>query len=527
MAAGHYLDYLGSVWGLLPTKDQERLGELWHGYEQVFAAVYQKFAEVDLNIAVEDLQAFETERWLPYEFIDDNFISRPAIITSTQDISGGLNLTTRYLLRFAVDGGSPIEVNVQGVNPLTTTIDEIIDKINTATIFKFARAIFENTIVQLTSPTAGANSSIELLPTSIPAANASEFILGISADDLPKTFPQFRFPYQMPYANVSSIPELQDRIRDEDIATTLVEGTDYVIEANSIITFAEQPMERLWARRTLINNETPWNTFGFLLGIYQPNSPRYVDVIQGLWFAFWNGPKPINVKTSLYLLFGLPTAQETSVVTAVSPTEVETTAPDGTVRTYEVPTGLDPAVTLGQQVERFTPLVTGIDVLDKISNPGFIAEEIGRAGIQRFLTEDASRGTGDTDETKALTMLEEYTFLPQITVDAFIFPDINITNVTIFLDAIKPLNKTYLFQVVVGKFSDEIVLEEKIPLHWDADLTPNVDSNETTFQDSLTLTDYETIDNNDLNLDPYGIVFQETVDVEVRSFGSLIDSFTI
>ena len=61
----------------------------------------------------------------------------------------------------------------------------------------------------------------------------------------------------------------------------------------------------MWARRSLFDQENPWNNFGFLMNIYQKNSVRYVNVLQGLWFAFWTGPRPSNVKISLYLLFDL------------------------------------------------------------------------------------------------------------------------------------------------------------------------------------------------------------------------------
>jgi hypothetical protein len=308
--------------------------------------------------------------------------------------------------------------------------------------------------------------------------------------------------------------------------TALVqEGADYHVLPGSLVAFKDAPPALLWARKSLFDQENPWNNFGFLMDIYQPNSVRYVDALQGLWFAFWTGPKPDNVRKSLYLLFGLPTAQETATVTALSPTTVETTSAVGLVRTFAIPTGLAATVTLGQAVAKFDPLVTGIVVFDKINRPGFIADEIGRAGIQRFLTDEATRGPGDTDETKALTMLEEYTFLPQIDVNAFINPDINLGNVKTFLDAIKPLNKTYLFQIIAGNFTEELVFGDEAGADPSIDLTENVDSNETTFLLQADLDTYETVDNSGLNLDPNGVLFEETVAIEVYSFGILIDSF--
>ena len=529
MSSSHYFQFLAAVWEQLPEADRERFGELWQGYEQVLAAVYQTYAEVTLNGAVSDMVPYTTERWLPYTFNDDNFIKRPASITSTQDLSAGVNLTKKYLLRFRIDGGTAFEVNVQGVKPETTTIDEVITQINLAAGFPFSSGVFSNTVLHLESRTIGISSSIEILPTTYAHLNACEFILGVSVLDLPAIYPQYRYPYKMPYERVSTIPLFRDNVRDESVTVSLVEGTDYIVESSNIATFKSIPLEKMWAVRTHTDMENPWANFGFLTDIYQKNSPRYVGVIQGLWFAFWNGPKPTNVRRSLYLMFGLPTARENGVVTGVTATEIETTGDNGTVTTFEIPTGLNAEVVLGQRVATFDPLVDGIWVYDKINYPGFIEKEAGREGIQRFLTENATLGEGTpenpTDEDRAMKMLEEYTFLPQISVDAFIYPDINLKNVRIFLDSFKPLNKTYLFQIIIGAFRDLLGVTDRIGMLVDIDLTSNLDSNETTFLAPDTLTAYETSNIDAINIDPHGILFEERLEIEVKSFGSVIDSF--
>lgn len=528
MSSPQYFNFLGTVWDNLSEEDRERMGETWQGFEQAVAAVYQQFVEVNLNIAVRDLQAYATERWLNYTFGAENFLTRPATLTSNQDISLGVNLTSRYLLRFAINGGTPIEVNLQGIIPGATTIFEIVTKINIAAGFSFARAIFDDTIVQLISDISGAGSRIEILETSIPGANCAEFVLGVDISNLPAAYPKFPYPYALSVENVASIPEFRDAVRDENVTVALVEGVDYEVDRNTgVVSFAEEAPPSLWAKRTLIDKETPWNNFGFLMDIYQQNSPRYVQVVQGLWYAYWNGPTPENVRRALYLLFGLPVAPDPGVVVSVSPTEIVTLSDDGTETTFEVPLGLEPAVTEGQRLERFEPLVTGITVFDKVNYPGFIESEVGRAGIERFLTEDATTGPGDTDETKALTMLEEYTFLPQISVNSFINSDINLGNVVRFLTDIKPLNKTYLFQIIVGEFQDLLDVSDTVTFSPDIDLTPNVDSNETSWQSAAILLAYETGANEGLDMDPEGVAFNESLEFEVREAGTLIDSFSL
>ena len=526
MASNQYFEFLGTVWNQLPDADKARMGELWEGYEQVLAATYQKFAEGNLNATIRDLQPFTTERWLKYTFNDSNAVNQPAILTSTQDLSQGINLSGGSLLRIAVDSGTPIEVDVAGVDPLQTTLAEIVTKINAAFGFTFASTVFNNSVLRLRSSTSGINSKIEVLETSDPAQNASEFVLGILGTDLPKAVPEFPFIYTPSVSNIVSIPFFRNAVRDENVTVTLTEGADHSIDESKNIAFKSQPPEILWAKRTLIDEETPFNNFGFLMDIFQENNQRYVEVLQGLWFAFWTGPKPRNVEIALYLLFGLPTALEAGTVTRVTATEIDTTSNEGLVRTFEIPSGLVAIVAVGDSVVRFDPLVNGVRVLDKINSPGFIEEEIGRAGIQRFLTDDASRGTGDTDETKALRMLEEYTFLPQIQVEAF-NEDVDLQNVRTFLDAIKPLNKTFLFQVVRGDFRDEIELEDRDGNQLEINLTENLDANQTTDLDQATLDLNETTPLEGLNLDPNGLSFNESVDIEVKSFGVTIDQFTI
>lgn len=527
MANQQYLNFIGNVWDMLPKEDRERMAETWTGYEQVFASVYQKIVENDLNTSIANLQSYTTERWLSYEFKPENLIARPPIYTSTQDLSLGIKLDNNYLLHFRIDGTLDFEIDVRGLNPLSTKIDEIVAKINAAAGFQFARTIFENTIIQLVSRTPAPVGSIEILPVSNPAADATEYILGLQSSDLPQVYPKFPYVYQMPYERVVSIPTFQTAIRNETESLVILdENIDFTLEVNNLISFKEEPIPFLWAKKTLIDDETPYHNFGFLMDIYQKNTPSYLQVLQGLWYAYWTGPKPRNLQISLYLLFGLPVAPEDGTITRVTSDEIDVTlSRDAAVLTFKIPSELVSIVTLGQAVSKYDPLVNGIDIIDKISKPGFIDEDIGRAGIQRFLLDEATRGPGDTDETKALRMLEEHTFLPQISVESFISPEINLGNVKTFLENIKPLSKTFLFQVIVGNFKEAIDYKEDIGMAIGIDITPNVDSNQTTFADAATLALYETVDNPALNLDSDGVCVQEEVAVEVFSHGVLIDTF--
>lgn len=528
MASTKYFEFLGTVWDQMSIKDRRIFVETWSGYEQIFAAVYQRYVESNLNLAVKDLLPYNTERWLPYVFDETNVLFREAVYIATQDLSLGVNLSSKYLLRLSVNGEPSIEVDLRGPTPSSTKISEIINKLNDAFGFKIASTHYDGTVVKLTSNLKGPLSSIQVLPTSEPIKNAAEFVLGIQALDLPAKFPKFPHTYSLPYPRVASIPTLRDSIRDENLEVELTEGIDYIVEDQTTISFAVPPLDKMWAKRTLIDEETPFNNYGYLMDIYQPTSQRYVEVLQGLWFAFWTGPKPSNVKTSLYLLFGLPVARENGVVTGLTVDKITVTYRTGAIQEFNIPSGLLATVVVGQQVLKFDPLVNGIEVYDKINKPGFIKDEIGREGIERFLTESATRGPGeDTDETRALKMMEEYTFLPQISVDAFISPDINLGNVKIFLEAIKPLNQTFLFQVIVGSFKDVLDIKESLGFDIEIDLTPSVDSNETSYQSPAILDAYETVIEDGLAMDPDSILLLEETVIEVRQASLLIDNFTV
>lgn len=527
MANQHYFNFLGSVWDLIPETDKDRIGELWYAYEQIIAATYQEFSEARLSIAVRDIVQYNTKRWLPYNFDESSFVAKPAIFTSTQDLSQGVNLIGQYLIKIKVDANAPVEIDLRGALPATTFLEEIVSKINAAVGFTLARAVSDNALLQLVSTTLGPDSRIEVLVPSDPLKDATEFVLGLLQNQLPVVVPTYPWVYVLPYAKVRDIPELRDHIRDDNVTNEMTITNDYIIEQKfNTIRFKVEPPKEMWARRTLFDEETPWNNFGFLMGVYQPNRPSYKAVIQGLWFAFWMGPKPDNLRKALYLLFGLPTAQEPSVVTAVSGTVITTRSPDGIIRDFDIPIGLHSIVTVGQELSTFQPLVDGIDVYDKINKPGFIESEIGRAGIQRFLTDSASRGTGDTDETKALRLLEEHTFLPQISVDAFISPDIDLGSVKTFLDAIKPLSKAYLFQIIVGTFLDELPIVESLDIDIALDITPNFDNNQTTFLPIADLLTYESTNNDALDLDSEGVSFGEAVEIDVYHGPTLVDSFS-
>lgn len=87
----------------------------------------------------------------------------PATIKGEADLNAPVDLSERRTIRLAVDGGRTIEVDVAGSAPQSTTIDEIVARINA--VFPNLASATDDQHLLLTSPTSGENSGLELSPT--------------------------------------------------------------------------------------------------------------------------------------------------------------------------------------------------------------------------------------------------------------------------------------------------------------------------------------------------------------------------
>jgi hypothetical protein len=526
--------FLNDVWELLPDQDKLVFGETWKAWEQCYGNIYTKLFERSFGSYISTVPLYNNTRWLQHEFDSTTQVNLSASFRSTTDVSHGLDLSSLYLIRFSVNDGPQIEVNLQGIDPNDTLSTEIVAKFNQAAgIPTFVSLVVGGALLQFTSPTAGPTSNITFYPASIPAADASLLVLGLAISDLPESFPKFPYSFQLGDQFIVHIPQLTDTIHPEDATTVLYENTDYSIQFNiGIISFAVAPPAFMWAPDSLVNLETPYNNFGYLMEFYAPNTPGYLKAVQGLWFAYWTGPRPENIRRSLYLLLGLPVASKAGTVTSITGSTIVLTYTDNSTETFTIPTGLVSVVGVGETLTQYQPLVNGVTVLDKINSPGFVAREIGRGGIQHFLTQFASRGPGpDTDETKALLTIEQNAYLPQIDVSAFISPDISLDNIQTFLRNIQPKSRTYLFQILIGSFRDQIgeVLgfQEALELAISFDVTPTVDYNPNTLGYGPEWDDAETNPDTGLVLDSEYVGIGDLVGVDVYHGATLVDTFEL
>lgn len=87
---------------------------------------------------------------------------QPTVIEGDLSLLSPVDLSERRLLRLAVDGDSPIDIDISGEEPGMTFATEIVDAIN-AVIPGIAELGLDNQL-RLTSPTAGADSHLAVLP---------------------------------------------------------------------------------------------------------------------------------------------------------------------------------------------------------------------------------------------------------------------------------------------------------------------------------------------------------------------------
>lgn len=286
--------------------------------------------------------------------------------------------------------------------------------------------------------------------------------------------------------SVASIPALQDLVDNPTYYAR--EGVDFRVEGGILALRSPLRLSQLgpeadrereaWAEVTKIDSETPYRNFGVLIDFFRKNSEEYKLALQGLWYTFWTGSTPGNLQRGLHILLGLPFAREAGTVFRVNTAtrEIVITQPTGSFITYSIPDDLTPTVTEGQEVARFDALTNGVRIIDRNNEPGFVASRLGRSGIQPFLTDNATRGAGDTDETKALSLLEHHLFLPQVVTEA-LAAKLDVNELLTFLDNMKPQWTEYVFSI--NAEADETIqfTEEFVTPSADLDLTTTVASN--------------------------------------------------
>jgi hypothetical protein len=86
----------------------------------------------------------------------------PAVMVGEIKLHAPVNLAERSLLRLSIDGAEPSDVDVAGASPEQTSLNEIIDRLNS--VFPGMASATSDERLSLTAPSAGNSSSLDLEP---------------------------------------------------------------------------------------------------------------------------------------------------------------------------------------------------------------------------------------------------------------------------------------------------------------------------------------------------------------------------
>jgi hypothetical protein len=154
------------------------------------------------------------------------------------------------------------------------------------------------------------------------------------------------------------------------------------------------PPNRLWAETSYLDNGPRIESnFGIPAGFTLddlselPSNIDYLATVQGLWYAYFNGPTMFNLRVGTQILIGLPFADAAGTIVEIRSTFsasnglllVQDLDNAAVVRSYTYPVSLkletNPATgvpyVVGDTVQQFAPLITGAVVEDYVSNPSW------------------------------------------------------------------------------------------------------------------------------------------------------------
>jgi len=145
-------------------------------------------------------------------------------------------------------------------------------------------------------------------------------------------------------------------------------------------------------------------------------------------------------------------------------------------KSHEVFDGLNIVVDVGDSVYRFQRLTDGTEIIDKTVDYDFVETEIGRTGIQRFLTSLATTGPGNTDETLALQLLRSHLWIMRVHGSVFNY-SITYEHIHNFLRRAKPTYTEYILQVLEEFTETQAITDDSFAMDFEIDLTETINFN--------------------------------------------------
>jgi hypothetical protein len=179
----------------------------------------------------------------------------------------------------------------------------------------------------------------------------------------------------------------------------LLPGDDFTLPGDGTINLRQLPTrDRMWAPVAQVDARHVQNTFGALVRLDADISTEaYLRRVQGVWFALMDGPFLRNVYSGLQLTMGLPVARTAGTVTELRDEydalgkltrRVAVIGNDRQSIEHDLDPGVGPSIDwsvhVGDTVETFERLTTGVEVADFQSDPLWYKRFPGVSELQRF-----------------------------------------------------------------------------------------------------------------------------------------------
>lgn len=277
--------------------------------------------------------------------------------------------------------------------------------------------IFDEVTFDVFEESTGFEDSVVTLGAAVPASEPQSFGVELYAvanyinhptRSFSVTFRELgRLSYIPIDASVVDIPRLQEKINTPPESAIFRRNIDYYIDSFRgipAIKFAydgpsdhdiwesTSPPDMLWAETTYFDNEPVIEqNFGIPVGFTLddrkalPANVDYLSAVRGFWYTYYNGPTLHNLRVGSQILLGLPFVEEAGTIVEirsdVSPTYgrilIQDTVNKEIVRSYTYPVALaletnpstGSAYAVGDTVNVFAPLVTGVEVIDYVKDP--------------------------------------------------------------------------------------------------------------------------------------------------------------
>jgi hypothetical protein len=199
-----------------------------------------------------------------------------------------------------------------------------------------------------------------------------------------------RFAYTID-SEIESIPELFSKTgigADVPQINPLLEGVDFIVGKAELV-FLTEPAPFQFAKMLFQNRKLVFDNFGFLIDFLQDNSRTYRRSIQGLWFAFWNGPTPDNIELGAAILLGFAVSEPGRVLDIRLNIDGSKTVfvknRNGITTEFTISAAFVPfiVVAVGFDSDKFFPIVKPFEVQDYLINRN-IAEDLAFPPVQKF-----------------------------------------------------------------------------------------------------------------------------------------------